>query len=150
MWSTVSVLKADAPASYPGKHQHIPLPTALQSPYMSLIGSAPSREGSFSRCALPRSRTASPHCTFTGPRPTPCTCTTLWWIRVPRHYFPLYSLNSQGIHQLLQSLQHRTVKPRFLLNHILLNEDRLLSSFQDTFRCFQPIPSTVSPGYSST
>lgn len=51
MWSTVSVLKADPPASYPGKHADL-LSIILQGPYISLIGSVPSRVDSLYRYTL--------------------------------------------------------------------------------------------------
>lgn len=37
VWSTVSVLKADALATYPGNHGHLLLSLALQGPYTVLV-----------------------------------------------------------------------------------------------------------------
>lgn len=106
VWSTVSVLKADAAASYPGNHGHVLLAIALQGPHTVLDW-----------CRfhfLYGSRIEGGHHTSTSPYPMPFTCITLLWIRGPRHYFFLHPLPySPGNHKLLQSFQHQTWNPDF-------------------------------------
>lgn len=115
VWSTLSVLKADPPASYPGKHADFLLSMVLQSPHTLLIGSKPSREDSFYRCAVYTSRTASTHHTYTGPQPISRVCSMLLRIGVPRRNI----LRGNSPVPSVISALHFT--PRFFLNHVLQN-----------------------------
>lgn len=126
VWSTVSVLKADPPASYPGKHADFLVSTDLQSPYTLLIGGVPSREDSFYRCTLYGSRIASPPHTFTSPQPVaPHFC---------RSEFPGITFSPSplltGNSSVSTVISAQNFKRRFFLNHTL-SEARLLSSFKD-------------------
>jgi len=143
VWSTVSVLKADTPASYPGKHSHFVLSMVLQSPYTLLIGSVPSQEDSFYRCALHGSRIAisTPHlyCSSTHTMGLYCTFMDQSSQALPS---PLYLTRNSPVSTVISAHNYKT---RFFLNYIVLKETRFLSSFKDRVETSESIPSTVYP-----
>lgn len=102
VWSTVSVLKVNAPVSYPGNQS---------SAYFPLFSKV--------------------HHTFTSPYPMPFTCIILLWIWSPRHYFfpPILFLTRKS--QVSTVISAPNLKPRLFLNHFLSNEANLFC-FKET------------------